>query len=74
MIAKGLHRRWLVTGLLDADVRFYVQPGHDTIYSRAASTEYGDRREPIRPELVTDGTGTFFELSGYTGELSIGWN
>jgi hypothetical protein len=74
VIAKDLHRRWLVDGLENADVRFYVQPGHDTIYYRTASTEYGDSREPIRPELVTDGTGTFFELSGYTGELSVGWN
>ena len=74
VIAKELHRRWLVDGLDGADVRFYVEPGHDTVFYRTASTEYGDSREPIHPELITDGTGTFFELSGYTGQLSIGWN
>ncbi len=73
VIAKDLHRRWLVDGLDHADVRFYVQPGQETIYYRTASTEYGDAREPIRPELVTDGTGTWFELSDYSGPLSIGW-
>ena len=74
VIAKELHRRWLVDGLDNADVRFYVEPGHDTVYYRTASTEYGDSREPIRPELVTNGTGTYFELLGYTGQLSVGWN
>ena len=73
VIAKNLHRRWLVDGLDHADVRFYGQPGQDTIYYRTASTEYGDAREPIRPEFVTDDTGTWFELRDYSGPLSIGW-
>ena len=74
VIAKDLHRRWLVDGLDHADVRFYVQPGHETIYYRTASTEYGDSREPIHTEFVTDGTGTWFELNDYSGQLSVGWN
>ena len=73
-IAKDLHRRWLVEGLDRADVRFYVQPGRETVYYAAAATEYGDAREPVRPDLRSDGTGVWFELRDWTGPLSIGWS
>ena len=73
VVMKALHRRWLVDGLDHADVRFYAEPDHETIYFRSAATEYGDRRDPITPELQSDGTGIFFELHDYTGPLSIGW-
>lgn len=73
VVSKDLHRRWLVEGLDHADVRFYVHPGRETVFYRTASTEYGDPREPIRPDIQTDGTGSFFELRDCTGVLSIGW-
>ena len=73
VIAKDLRRRWLVEGLDHADVRFYVHPGHETVFYRTASTEYGDAREPIRPDIQTDGSGSFFELRDCTGVLSVGW-
>ena len=73
VVAKELHRRWLVEGLDHADVRFYADPCRRPVFYRTASNEYGDAREPIRPELVIDGTGTWFELSDYSGPLSIGW-
>ena len=73
-IAKDLHRRWLVEGLDRADVRFYVQPGSETVYYAAAATEYGDAREPVRPELRSDGTGVYFELRNWSGPLSVGWS
>lgn len=73
-IAKDLHRRWLVEGLDRADVRFYVQPGRETVYYVAAATEYGDAREPVRPDLRSDGTGVYFELRDWSGPLSVGWS
>lgn len=73
VVAKDLHRRWLIEGLEHADVRFFAQPGSPTVYYRTASTEYGDFREPIHPELTADGTGLWFELRDYSGPLSIGW-
>ena len=73
VVAKELHRRWLVEGLERADVRFYADPCRRPVFYRSASNEYGDAREPIRPELVIDGTGMWFELSDYSGPLSIGW-
>lgn len=73
VVAKELHRRWLVEGLVRADVRFYADPCRRPVFYRSASNEYGDARKPIRPELVIDGTGMWFELSDYSGPLSIGW-
>ena len=74
VVAKNLHRRWLVEGLDHAAVRFYVQPGSETVYYRTASTEFGDARSAIVPSLATDGTGTYFELADVSGVLSVGWS
>ena len=73
VIAKDLHRRWLVEGLDHADLRFYADPDRPPVFYRTAATEFGDAREPIRPALSTDGTGAWFELRDCTGSLSIGW-
>ena len=73
VVVKELRRRWLVNGLDHADVRFYAEPGRTPLFYRTARTEYGESREPIFPELVTDGTGSWFELRDYSGQLSIGW-
>ena len=70
---KRLHRRWLVEGLENADVRFYVQPGRELLCWPSADTGFLDPTEPFVPELVSDGTGVYFELRGWTGPLSVGW-
>lgn len=73
-IVKSLHRRWLVEGLVHADIRFYVEsPDSAIVCYRTVSEEYGDSREPFRPAIATDATGSFFELRDYTGPLSVGW-
>ena len=73
VVAKDLHRRWLVEGLDHADVRFYADPARPPVCYRSASTEFGDAREPVRPDLTTDGTGVWFELRDVSGVLSVGW-
>ena len=73
VISKPLHRRWLVDGLEHADLRFYVEPGCETVYYTTSSHEYGNRREAVPVETVTDGTGTYFELRDVTGVVSVGW-
>lgn len=73
VIAKDLHRRWLVEGLDHADVRFYADPDRPPVFYRTAATEFGDAREPVRPALSADGTGAWFELRDWTGPLSVGW-
>ena len=74
VIAKALHRRWLVEGLDHADVRFYVEPGCQTVYYVTPCPEFGHPREAIPVEaLITDGTGTYFELKDVSGLVSIGW-
>ncbi len=74
VIAKALHRRWLVSGLDHADLRFYVEPGCKTVYYTTPSPEFGHSREAKPVEnLTTDGTGTFFELKDVSGLVSIGW-
>ncbi|MGI5868910.1 MAG: hypothetical protein ACOX9C_05650 [Kiritimatiellia bacterium] len=73
VIAKELRRRWHVSGLKDATVRFYVEPGCKTIYYTTESPEFAHPRDPIVPELHADATGTWFELENHSGPLSIGW-
>ena len=73
VIAKELHRRWLVDGLDHADLRFYVEPGCETVYYLTESPEFGSPREPLKPQLQTDGTGTYFELKDVSGLVSVGW-
>ena len=74
VVAKDLHRRWLVEGLDRADVRFYVPPGREVVYYLLPCTEFGDSRKPVRPELRSDGSGVWFELHDLTGSLSVGWS
>lgn len=73
VIAKDLHRRWHLSGLDCATVRFYVEPDCKTVYYATESPEFGHWREAIVPELHVDASGTWFELERHTGPLSIGW-
>lgn len=73
VVAKNLLRRWCVTGLSDATVRFYTEPGMATVYYWTKSPEFGHPREPIAPVLRSDASGTYFELDHVNDSLSIGW-
>ena len=55
-------------------MRFYVQPGRELLCWPSADTGFLDPTEPFVPELVSDGTGVYFELRGWTGPLSVGWS
>ncbi len=73
-VAMGLRRRFLVTGLRAATVRFYPEPGTEGKVTFLRSPAYpfiqGDFAEP---GLVEDRRGRFLEVAGVTGELLISW-
>lgn len=70
----GLKRRFLVTGLEDATVRFFPDPGHEgrTTFLRDPQFPFvaGDF---LTPTLYDDARGRYLGVGGVSGSLLISW-
>ena len=73
---RGITRRFLVRGLIEATVRFYTEPSKPvTAFLKTADPDTGatpfNVRLPVRHGQ--DATGPFVYLEGFTGDVMFGW-
>lgn len=73
VINEKFIRRWRLTGLDDATVRFYVEPDSVPQVETTGAVECGDKHVYMTPGTTTDATGTWFELEHVSNAISIGW-
>ncbi|MBM4459391.1 MAG: hypothetical protein FJ011_16815 [Chloroflexi bacterium] len=73
---KGLKRRVLVKGLVDATVRFYPESGFPpTAFLKTPDRETGALPFNVRLPLKhgADATGEYVYLESFTGDVMFGW-